>query len=48
MIIGKEYSEMNKTRTDAWFAREIEAGQDTMFRVAFAILRNSSDAEDAT
>lgn len=48
MIIGKEYSEMNKTRTDAWFAREITAAQDTMFRVAFAILRNSSDAEDAT
>lgn len=39
---------MNKTRTDAWFAREIEAAEASMFRVAFAILRNRTDVEDAT
>lgn len=39
---------MNKTRTDAWFVREIEAAQPSMFRVAFAILRNRTDVEDAT
>lgn len=39
---------MNKTRTDAWFSREIEAAQPTMFRIAFAILRNRTDCEDAT
>ena len=38
---------MNKARTDAWFAREIEAAQPTMFRIAFAILRNRTDCEDA-
>lgn len=38
---------MNKNRTDAWFAREIEAAEPTMFRVAFAILRNRTDCEDA-
>ncbi len=36
---------MNKNRTDAWFAREIEAIQPTMFRIAFAILRNRADCE---
>ncbi len=39
---------MNKTRTDAWFAREVEATEASMFRVAFAILRNRTDVEDAT
>lgn len=32
---------------DTWFSREIEAMAPTMFRVAFAILRNRSDCEDA-
>jgi len=32
---------------DAWFSREIEAMAPMMFRVAFAILRNRSDCEDA-
>ena len=39
---------MNKSRTDAWFAGEIEKAQPSMFRVAFAILRNRTDVEDAT
>ena len=39
---------MNKTRTDAWFAGEIEKAQPSMFRVAFSILRNRTDVEDAT
>ena len=38
---------MNKARTDSWFARQIEAAQPTMFRIAFAILRNRTDCEDA-
>ena len=38
---------MNKTGTDAWFSREIEAAMPTLFRVAFAILRNRADCEDA-
>ena len=38
---------MNKERTDAWFSREIESMNDTLFRVAFSILRNYSDCEDA-
>ena len=38
---------MNKARTDAWFAREIESAAPQMFRIAFAILRNRSDCEDA-
>ena len=38
---------MNKSRTDAWFAREIEAAEPALFRVAFAILRNRPDCEDA-
>jgi len=32
---------------DAWFSREIEAMAPMMFRVAFAILRNRTDCEDA-
>ena len=38
---------MNKERTDAWFSREIESMRDTLFRVAFSILRNYDDCEDA-
>ena len=38
---------MNKARTDAWFTREIEAAEPSMFRIAFAILRNRTDCEDA-
>ena len=38
---------MNKARTDAWFAREIENAEPSMFRIAFAILRNRTDCEDA-
>ncbi len=38
---------MNKSRTDAWFTREIEAAEPALFRVAFAILRNRPDCEDA-
>ncbi len=32
---------------DAWFSREIEAMAPMMFRIAFAMLRNRSDSEDA-
>lgn len=38
---------MNKKGTDAWFSREIEAATPILFRVAFAILRNRADCEDA-
>ena len=38
---------MNKARTDAWFTREIEAAEPSMFQIAFAILRNRTDCEDA-
>ena len=38
---------MNKKGTDAWFSREIEAMSPTLFRIAFAILRNRTDCEDA-
>lgn len=38
---------MNKERTDAWFSKEIQAMSDTLFRVAFSILRNYTDCEDA-
>lgn len=38
---------MNKDLTDAWFSHEIESMSDTLFRVAFSILRNYSDCEDA-
>ena len=38
---------MNKQQTDAWFSHEIESMSDTLFRVAFSILRNYSDCEDA-
>lgn len=32
---------------DTWFSREIEAMAPTIFRIAFAILRNRADSEDA-
>lgn len=38
---------MSKKGTDAWFSREIESMSPTLFRVAFAILRNRTDCEDA-
>ena len=38
---------MRKGSENAWFSREIEAVAPTMFRVAFAILRNRADSEDA-
>ena len=38
---------MNKERTDAWFSNEIASMSDTLFRVAFSILRNYTDCEDA-
>ncbi len=38
---------MRSRSEDTWFAREIEAMAPTMFRVAFAILRNRTDCEDA-
>lgn len=39
---------MNKAHTDAWFAKEIERAKTSMFRIAFSILRNPADCEDAT
>ncbi|MBQ1820291.1 MAG: sigma-70 family RNA polymerase sigma factor [Clostridia bacterium] len=38
---------MNREQTDAWFSHEVESMSDTLFRVAFAILRNYADCEDA-
>lgn len=38
---------MYKERTDAWFSHEIESMSETLFRVAFSILRNYTDCEDA-
>ena len=38
---------MNKQKTDAWFSHEVESMRDTLFRVAFSILRNYTDCEDA-
>ena len=38
---------MDKEKTDAWFMKETQAMSDTLFRVAFAILRNYTDCEDA-
>ena len=38
---------MRSRNDDAWFSREIEAIAPMMFRVAFAILRNRADCEDA-
>lgn len=38
---------MSSHEHDAWFSREIERLGPTLFRVAFAILRNRTDCEDA-
>ena len=38
---------MSSQEHDAWFSREIEKLGPTLFRVAFAILRNRTDCEDA-
>ena len=38
---------MRSKSEDAWFSREVEALAPTMFRIAFAILRNRTDCEDA-
>ena len=38
---------MSSHENDAWFSREIEKLGPTLFRVAFAILRNRTDCEDA-
>ena len=39
---------MRSRSEDTWFSHEIEAMAPTMFRVAFAILRNRADCEDAS
>ena len=38
---------MSSQEHHAWFSREIEKLGPTLFRVAFAILRNRTDCEDA-
>ena len=38
---------MRSKSEDTWFSREIEAMAPTMFRIAFAILKNRTDCEDA-
>ena len=38
---------MSSHEHDAWFSRQIETLGPTLFRVAFAILRNRTDCEDA-
>ena len=38
---------MSSHENDAWFSRQIEKLGPTLFRVAFAILRNRTDCEDA-
>ena len=38
---------MSSHEHDAWFSREIEKLGPTLFRVAFAILRDRTDCEDA-
>ncbi len=38
---------MDKRKTDAWFSREMESMSSTLFRIAFSILRNYADCEDA-
>ena len=38
---------MDSHNNDAWFSRQIETLGPTLFRVAFAILRNRTDSEDA-
>ena len=38
---------MSSHEHDAWFSRQVETLGPTLFRVAFAILRNRTDCEDA-
>ena len=38
---------MDKRTTDAWFSQEMESMSSTLFRIAFSILRNYADSEDA-
>ena len=38
---------MDNHNNDAWFSRQIETLAPALFRVAFAILRNRTDSEDA-
>lgn len=38
---------MRSRSEDTWFSREIDAMAPTIFRIAFAILRNRADSEDA-
>lgn len=38
---------MDKRKTDAWFSQEMESMSSTLFRIAFSILRNYADCEDA-
>ena len=38
---------MMSPKDAAWFCRNVEQLKQTMFRVAFSILRNTSDSEDA-
>ena len=38
---------MRSRKEDTWFSKEIQAMAPTIFRVAFAILRNLPDSEDA-
>ena len=38
---------MDKRKTDAWFSHEMESMSSTLFRIAFSILRNYTDCEDA-
>lgn len=44
---GRGERALRNQKDDLWFSREIEAMAPTMFRVAFAILRNRTDCEDA-
>ena len=38
---------MDKRKTDVWFSQEMELLSSTLFRIAFSILRNYADCEDA-
>ena len=38
---------MDKRKTDALFSQEMESMSSTLFRIAFSILRNYADCEDA-
>ena len=47
IIESRKERVMSSQEHDAWFSREIEKLGPTLFRVAFAILRNRTDCEDA-